>query len=126
MGPAMNDRDDQALRQLFQEAGTEEAPAGMDLRILQRIAVLPQPRVDVNAPLLPKWTWLLGAAALVALSAVLLSQPTGPSYLLSNVNLAAVLSSNWVLGSVLCAAALLGLDHWLGGKRSAAPARHGI
>ncbi len=122
----MNNRDDQALHQLFHEAGTEQAPVGMDLRILQRIAVLPQPLVDVNAPLLPKWTWLLGVAALVALSAVLLSQPTGPSYLLSNVDLAAVLSSNWVLGGVLCAAALLGLDHWLGGKRSAASPRQGL
>ncbi len=113
----MNDRDDQALRKLFQQDGALQAPAGMDQRILQRIAVLPRPQVDVNTPLLPKWTWVLFVIALGSLVAVVLTQPSGASEPMLSVNLAEILGSKWTLGGALSAAALLGLDHWLGAKR---------
>lgn len=117
MGNPVNDRDDLALRNLFQQHGALEAPTGMDQRILQRLAVLPLPKVDVNAPLLPKWAWVVFATALGGFAAVLLSQPSGGSHPVFGVNLAAILGSKWMLGGILCGAALLGLDHWLGTKR---------
>ncbi len=117
MGAPVNDHDDRALRNLFQQHGALEAPTGMDQRIQQRIAVLPLPGVDANAPLLPKWAWVVFATALGGFAAVLLSQPSGGSHPVFGVNLAAILGSKWMLGGILCGAALLGLDHWLGTKR---------
>jgi hypothetical protein len=68
---------DRALRNLFQASGRVGAPAGMDARILQRIAVTSAPARVPEPALLPKWVWSAMAIGLAGLIIFLLSRSTG-------------------------------------------------
>ena len=109
-------RADERLRELFHAAGPLEAPLGMDARIMQRIAITPAAPVVVAAPLLPKWTWLLGAALLAAVLYVAFNT-TGSSdtwvQRIPSFHLGAVLTSKWVLSGLVVVGALLALEAWL-------------
>ena len=117
--PMNDDRMDQALRKLFAEQGALQAPPGMESRIMQRIAVLPQHRASIERPLMPALGWgvvVLIIAGLVVIGATLPSEGSGAS-LIPSFDLSGILSSKWVLAAVGCAAVLLGLEQWLGRQR---------
>lgn len=120
------DEADKALRQLFKAAGRVEAAAGMDARILQRIALTSKPPVTEPA-LLPKWVWIAGAMAFLGLAVFLLANSaatTGPSYsdqLLQRVpefSLAPVLTSPWLIFGSLAIGLLMALDVLLARQRA--------
>ncbi len=111
------ERTDKVLCELFHAAGPLEAPVGMDARIMQRIALTPVAPVVVAAPLLPKWTWLLGAALIAAVLYVAFTT-TGSSnstwvQRIPYFDLGAVLASKWVLSGLVVVGALLALEAWL-------------
>ena len=109
-------RADERLRELFHEVGPMHAPVGMDARIMQRIAVAPAPAIVVAAPLLPKWSWLLGAALLGAvLYGAFNSTGSASTWAqrMPSFDLVALLMSKWVLTGLVVAGALLALEAWL-------------
>lgn len=118
---------DKALRDLFRASGHAEAPAGMDARILQRIALSPRPVQKPEAALLPKWVWVAGMAAFVALTVYLLGNADGSAvspfaqYLpsLPAFSLGNVFSSPWLWTGFGSLVLLLGLEIVLERKRLA-------
>ena len=111
---------DRALRALFQEVGPVQAPSGLSQGVLQRIALLPKPAVVVEAPLLPKWVWAVAAVLVVLAVGLTITSSSGTSSWsvpMPRFDLAAILTSKWVLGGMLCAALLFALDLWLDRRR---------
>ncbi len=116
---------DKALRDLFRTSGHVEAPAGLDARILQRIAVAPKPVLKPEAALLPKWVWGAMVVGLVGLTIFLLanSSATEPSVLspylqsIPSFSFAGLFSSPWLWMGCGSLVLLLGLDVVLERKR---------
>ncbi|MEO8068707.1 MAG: hypothetical protein ABI599_13515 [Flavobacteriales bacterium] len=122
----LNEQDaDKALRDLFRTSGHVAAPAGMDARILQRIALAPRPALKPEAALLPKWVLGAGVAAFVALTVYLLANADGAAaspfaqYLptLPSFSVGTFFSSPWLWMGGASLAVLLGLEVVLERKR---------
>ena len=107
---------DQALRDLFQAAGHEAVPQGFDARILQRIAVVKTVPMVADRPLLPKSIWIAGGSLLAGMMIYAIANSNGISdassipWQLPKFELAAILSSPWLLMSLAAAGILLGVD----------------
>ena len=123
------DEADKALRDLFAAGGRVQAPASIDARILQRIALAPKP-IAPEPDLLPRWVWIAAAIAFCGLAAFLFATSpaaTGPSYmdkLLQSVpefSFGNLVTSPWLLMAALTIGALMALDVFLvrGRSRSA-------
>lgn len=115
------DEADKALRALFVAAGRVEAPSSIDARILQRIALAPKP-ITPEPALLPKWVWIAAALAFGGLVVFLLANDqaaSGPGYLnnlfkgLPEFSLTNVLTSPWLLMTLLTVGGLMALDVFL-------------
>lgn len=113
---------DKALRDLFKEAGSFSAPAGLEARILQHIAVLPKPALAPSRPLLPNWTWFIAvplAIGLVLFPGFNLDVPALAQGI--NIDWKPLFGSPWLRMGLGAGVALLALDAWLNRQR---PARH--
>lgn len=99
---------DAALRDLFRQAGSLQAPDSFDARVLERLDA--RPPVGA-APLMPRWAW--GLAAL--LCAALIIVPFTPR----SPGLSAVFRPwhlelpAWSPMAMFCGALLLALHFWL-------------
>ncbi len=115
----MTERDaDMALRDLFKEAGDLSAPEGLDMRILQRIALMPKPAIVPDKPLLPKWTWLIAAVLVVGLilSPGIGALPEG-MWRLPSFHWDMALPFPWMFMGLGACMGLLALDAWLNKRR---------
>ena len=97
------------LKDLFHEAGLQEAPAALEKRVLAQLSKAAVRQPSVEAPLVPHWAW----AAAIGLCTLLLllsgaegGQLTMPA--LPALPMGAI--SPWILGSLFCAALLFALD----------------
>ncbi len=109
---------EKALRDLFVAAGRVEAPASIDARILQRIALAPKP-VTPEPALLPKWVLVAAALAFCSLAVFLFANSpsnTEPGYLdklfqgIPKFSLQKVFTSPWLLMTLLTVGGLMALD----------------
>lgn len=109
---------DKALRDLFVAGGRVRAPTNIDARILQRIALAPKP-IRPEPALLPMWVWIAAAIAFCGLATFLFATSptaTGPSYLdklfrsMPQFSLAGLLTSPWLLMTLLAIGSLMALD----------------
>lgn len=110
---------DKALRDLFQEVGHQEAPIGVDARIMQRIVVAVPAHAKPESSLIPPFAWMATGGVLIASIAWLLANsgaPDGTSYLesllnsLPRISVSDALSSPWMMMGGVSLVALLGLD----------------
>ena len=97
------------LHDLFAEVGSVEAPAGLELAVLARIAATPAAVERIERPLVPVWAWAAAFAFGIALaiwpsgSSVTWNIPTLPTLNMDP-------SAPWLLGGMACATLLFGLD----------------
>lgn len=74
----LNDRRvDDALRELFHDAGHRSPSEGFEQRILNRLAVMPPSLARTDEPLIPLMGWLVGGSFVVALVVMALIMPAG-------------------------------------------------
>jgi hypothetical protein len=115
------DEADKALRDLFAGGGRVKAPANLEARVLQRIALAPKP-ITPEPELLPKWVWIATATVFCGLAAFLFAKSPAsaePSYLdklfhgIPEFSVQNVLTSPWLLLSVLTVGGLMALDLFL-------------
>ncbi|MBL7946191.1 MAG: hypothetical protein JNN32_08980 [Flavobacteriales bacterium] len=97
------------LKDLFHEAGLQEAPADLEKRVLAQLAKAAVRQPSVEAPLVPRWAWTaaIGLCTLLLLLSGAeggqLSMPALPALRMGAI-------SPWILGSLFCAALLFALD----------------
>lgn len=117
---------DKALHDLFAAGGRVQAPASIDARILQRIALAPKP-ITPEPELLPKWVWIAAAITFCGLAAFIFATSpaaTGPTYmdkLFQNVpkfSLGNLVASPWLLMTGLTIGGLMALDMFLARGRA--------
>lgn len=110
------DHADERLRSLFREVGGHTAPADLENRILQQLAVAPAAAPDPK-PLLPRWAWMfaalvLGVSLVLGLNA-LARAGTGMARLLPEGLLDGLFRSPWLSMALAAVALLMALNTWL-------------
>lgn len=122
----LNDRRvDDALRDLFHEAGHRSPQEGFEQRILNRLAVMPQSLASTDGPLIPLMGWLVGGCFVVALVVVALVMPAGRNSPISeflqrlpHIDPSMDWRSPWMIALSAAIALLFAMDHLL--QRAAA------
>ena len=110
---------DKALRDLFLQAGHQAAPAGIDARIMGRIAVTATSSIKPERSLVPPSAWVVVGTVLVGSIGWLLANSgttDGSGYLdsllrsLPSFSFSGIFSSPWVMMGGASLVALLGLE----------------
>lgn len=112
------DAADDALRDLFREAGHLQAPEGLEARVLARLAVMPRPVPVPSTPLVPRWALWAGALLLGSIALLLLNAPAQGTGLLPDLPTATALRegffwlrSPWTLSTLALALVLFATDN---------------
>lgn len=110
---------EQALKHLFRANGVMSAPEGMDIRIMQRIALNAKPAMVPEAALISPWMWILGGLGSLALAVFSYFIPAsavdpGPvEHVLSSLpirSLRTALTSHWAFMGAASLGLLMALD----------------
>jgi hypothetical protein len=121
-------RADKALRDLFQQAGHQAAPVGIEARITRRIPVAAQTAVKKERSLIPPFAWVATGAVLVSSIGWLLAgsgETDGTSYFdslrrsMPHFSFSGIFSSPWVTMGGASLIVLLGLEAILSHRTTA-------
>lgn len=105
---------DEALRDLFRDAGTVQAREGFEDAVMARLSRGTAPATE--RPLLPRWTWALAAAlcaGLLLMPAKGLDAPAWMTGWTTAFGKALSPFSDWTVLGLACGTALLALHLWL-------------